>query len=71
MLVSHASTVQVLFLSSFLHSAVGLLNDEDEDDETLYQVFQWWNGDKDDEDIDNINFWDAMLVHTHERAEAV
>ena len=71
MLVSHASMVQVLSLFSFLHSAVGLLNDEDEDNETLYQVFQWWNGDKDDEDIDNINFWNAMLVCTHECAEAV
>ena len=62
--------VQVLSLSSFLHGTVGLLDDEDEDDETRYWVFQQWNGDKDDEDIDNIN-WDTMLAHTHECAEAI
>ena len=44
-----------LSLSSFSHGAVGLLDDEDENDETLYWVSQRWNGDEDDEDIDNIN----------------
>ena len=59
-----------LSLSSFFHGAVGLLDDEDENDETLYWVSQRWNGDKDDEDIDNIN-WNAMLARAHERAKAV
>ena len=59
-----------LSLSSFFHSAVGLLDDEDENNETLSQVSQWWNGDEDDEDINNIN-WNAMLAHAHERAKAV
>ena len=59
-----------LSLSSFFHSAVGLLNNEDENNETLYQVFQQWNGDGDDEDIDNIN-WNAMLACAHKCAKAV
>ena len=59
-----------LSLSSFFHGAVGLLDDEDENDKTLYQVFQWWNGDEDDEDIDNIN-WNTMLACAHECTKAV
>ena len=59
-----------LSLSSFFHGAVGLLDDEDENDETLYRVSQRWNGDEDDEDIDNIN-WNAVLARAHERAKAV
>ena len=57
-------------LSSFLHGAVGLIDDEDESDETLYWVSQWWDDGRDDEEIDNID-WDAMLAHAHKCTEAV
>ena len=57
-------------LFSFLHGAVGLINDEDESNETLYWVSQWWDDGGDDEEINNID-WDAMLVHAHKCAEAV
>ena len=59
-----------LSLSSFFHCAVGLLDDEDENDKTFYRVSQKWNGDKDNEDINNIN-WNAVLAHAHECAKAV
>ena len=58
------------FLSSFLHSAVGLIDDEDESNETLYWISQWWDDSGDDEEIDNID-WDTMLAHAHKHAEAV
>ena len=56
-------------LSSFLHGPVGLINDEDESNKTLYWVFQWWDDGRNNEEIDNID-WDTMLAHAHECAEA-
>ena len=56
-------------LSSFLHSAVGLINNENESDKTLYWVSQQWDDGGDDEEIDNIE-WDAMLACAHDCAEA-
>jgi hypothetical protein len=60
----------LLFPSSFLHGAVGLIDDHDEDenDETLYQVSQRWGDSRDEELIDQR--WAAMLKRAHKRAEA-
>jgi hypothetical protein len=57
-------------LSSFLHGAVDLFDDNDENDETLYRVSRRWNDNGDDDEIENMN-WDAMLARAHERAGAV
>ena len=51
---------------SSLHGAVDLIDDDNENDETLYQVSQQRNDNGDDEDVD----WDAMLARAHERAGA-
>jgi len=59
-------------LSLFLHgnSTVDLINDNDENDKTLYRVFKWWNDNKDNQEIDNTH-WDAMLLCVCKRAEAI
>jgi hypothetical protein len=55
-------------LSSSLHGAVDLIDDDDENDATLYKVTasQQRNDNGDDENVD----WDAMLARAHERAGA-
>jgi len=52
-------------LSLFLHGngAVDLIDDDDENDETLYRVSHRWNDNEDD--------WNAMLSRAQKRAAAV
>jgi hypothetical protein len=56
------STLGSPSLSSFPHSAVELIDDNDENDETLYQ---WRNVNGDDEENDH---WDAVLARARQRA---
>jgi len=59
-----------LNLSSFPHGAVGLIDDNDETDETIYKVSWWWSDKGDNEEIDKTH-WEAMLACAHECAEAI
>ena len=55
-------------LSSFLHGAVGFIDDNDKNDETLYRVSERWN-DNLNGDNEDIN-WDTILTRAHGRARA-
>jgi len=59
-------------LSLFLHGngIVDLIDDNDKNDKTLYRVFQWWNDNKDNQEIDDTH-WDTMLSCVRECAEAI
>ena len=59
------STLGSSSLSSFPHNTVELIDDGDENDETLYQRL---NDNGDDEENDH---WDAVLMRARQRAKAV
>ena len=62
---NYKSTLGSLSLSSFSYNTVELIDDSDENDETLYQ---WLN---DNRNNGENNYWDAILIHAYQCTKAI